>query len=407
MIRAEAEVLTVLFVIGNLDVGGAERHLAQVLPKLRQVGFSPIVYTLTHKGKLADVLDSEGVRVVEPWFSAYFRRMPGLFRRLLLTSFSFMAFCILMMRCRPSIVHFFLPESYLFGGVCSLMMGPRIKVMSRRSLNLYQLKYPLLARVERMLHSGMNAILGNSKAVVRELGGEGVKANRLGLLYNGIELDVFDKLPSRFLVRSQLGIGQDALMMVCVANLIPYKGHIDLIHALSEIHMALPRDWVMALVGRDSGIAPELKALAHRLGVADHILWLGERSDAIAICSAADIGVLSSHQEGFSNSVLEGMAAGVAMVVTDVGGNAEAVVDGVSGLVVPARDPSALGQALLRLANEPAARERMAQSGQQRVAENFSLAACVNQYAGLYKALLSQPDCDVQQALDAAQNPRS
>jgi glycosyltransferase involved in cell wall biosynthesis len=333
--------------------------------------------------------------------------MPGLFRRLLLTSFSFMAFCILMMRCRPSIVHFFLPESYLFGGVCSLMMGPRIKVMSRRSLNLYQLKYPLLARVERMLHSGMNAILGNSKAVVRELGGEGVKANRLGLLYNGIELDVFDKLPSRFLVRSQLGIGQDALMMVCVANLIPYKGHIDLIHALSEIHMALPRDWVMALVGRDSGIAPELKALAHRLGVADHILWLGERSDAIAICSAADIGVLSSHQEGFSNSVLEGMAAGVAMVVTDVGGNAEAVVDGVSGLVVPARDPSALGQALLRLANEPAARERMAQSGQQRVAENFSLAACVNQYAGLYKALLSQPDCDVQQALDAAQNPRS
>jgi glycosyltransferase involved in cell wall biosynthesis len=143
--------------------------------------------------------------------------------------------------------------------------------------------------------------------------------------------------------------------------------------------------------------------LAKRLGVDEHIHWLGERSDAIAICSAADIGVLSSHQEGFSNSVLEGMAAGVAMVVTDVGGNAEAVMDGVSGLVVPARDPAALGQALLTLVNDERARQRMAQAGRQRVADNFSLTTCVNRYAGLYRALLSQPDCNVQRALDASQ----
>lgn len=398
-------MVKIVFVIGNLDVGGAERHLAQVLPKLKHVGFSPLVYTLTHKGKLAAVLESQGVRVVEPWFSGYFRRMPALFRRLLLTPFSLVAFCILMLRYRPSVVHFFLPESYLLGGVSSWLMGPRIKVMSRRSLNLYQLKYPVLARVERVLHSGMNAILGNSKAVVRELAGEGVRISRLGLLYNGIDLDVFEKLPTRSLVRSGLGISSDALVMVCVANLLPYKGHIDLIHALGEIRLALHRDWVIVLVGRDCGIAPELKALAKRLGVAEHILWVGERSDAIAICSAADIGVLSSHQEGFSNSVLEGMAAGIAMVVTNVGGNAEAVTDGVSGLVVPARDPSALGRALLTLANDTTARQSMARAGRQRVVENFSLTTCVNRYAGLYRALLSHPDCDVQQALDAAQTP--
>lgn len=397
-------MIEIVFVIGNLDVGGAERHLVQVLPKLKHVGFSPLVYTLTHKGKLATVLENQGVRVVEPWFAAYFRRMPALFRRLLLTPFSLVTFCILMLRCRPSVVHFFLPESYLLGGISSLLMGPRIKVMSRRSLNLYQLKHPVSARIERMLHSSMNAILGNSKAVVRELAGEGVKTHRLGLLHNGIDLDIFDKLPSRSSVRSALGIGQDTLMMVCVANLIPYKGHIDLIHALGEIRLELPCDWVMALVGRDSGIAPELQALAKRQGVAEHIHWLGERSDAIAICSAADVGVLSSHQEGFSNSVLEGLAAGIAMVVTDVGGNAEAVMDGVSGLVVPARDPSALGQALLRLANDTGARQRMAQVGRQRVIDNFSLTTCVNRYAGLYRALLSQPDCNVQRALDAAQS---
>ncbi len=397
-------VTKIVFVIGNLDVGGAERHLVQILPKLKQVGFSPLVYTLTHKGKLAAVLESQGVPVVEPWFSAYFRRLPRLFRRLLLTPFLFVTFCILMMRCRSPIVHFFLPESYLFGGVSSwMMMSPRIKVMSRRSLNLYQLKYPVLAKIERLLHAGMSAVLGNSKAVVRELAAEGVKTSRLGLLYNGIDLEVFEKLPPRALVRSGLGIQSDALMMVCVANLIPYKGHIDLIQALGDIRADLPSGWVIALVGRDCGIASELQALAKRLGVDEHIHWLGERSDAIAICSAADIGVLSSHQEGFSNSVLEGMAAGVAMVVTDVGGNAEAVMDGVSGLVVPARDPAALGQALLTLANDERVRQRMAQAGRQRVADNFSLTACVNLYAGLYRALLSQPDCNVQRALDASQ----
>ena len=400
-------MVNILFVIGNLDVGGAERHLAQVLPKLRYMGFSPLVYTLTHKGKLATILEGQGVRVVEPWFSAFFRRMPGLLKRPLLTSFSAVTFFMLILRYRPSVVHFFLPESYLFGGISSWLMGPRIKVMSRRSLNLYQLKYPVLARIEQVLHSGMNAILGNSRAVVRELAGEGVKTSRLGLLHNGIDLDVFEKLPPRSSVRSTLGIGQDALMIVCVANLIPYKGHIDLIHALSEVRLALPRDWVIALVGRDCGIASELKVWAKRLGVAEHILWMGERSDAIAICSAADIGVLSSHQEGFSNSVLEGMAAGIAMVVTDVGGNAEAVMDGVSGLVVPARDPFALGRALLTLANDTAARQRMAQAGRQRVVDNFSLTTCVNRYAGLYRALLSDPGCNVQRALDAAQSPKS
>ena len=400
-------MVKIVFVIGNLDVGGAERHLAQVLPKLRYVGFSPLVYTLTHKGKLATVLEGQGVRVVEPWFSAFFRSMPRFLRRLLLTISSVVAFCILMLRYRPTIVHFFLPESYLLGGISSFMIGPRIKLMSRRSLNLYQRKYPILARIERVLHSSMNAILGNSQAVVRELAGEGVKTHRLGLLYNGVDLDFLDKLPSRSLVRSALGISQDSLMIVCVANLIPYKGHIDLIHALGEIRLELPRDWVIALVGRDSGIALELQALAKRLDVAEHILWMGERNDAIAICSAADIGVLSSHEEGFSNSVLEGMAAGIAMVVTNVGGNAEAVMDGVSGLVVPAREPSALGRALLALANDTAARERMAQAGRQRVVNNFSLTTCVNRYAGLYRALLSDPSCDVQRTLDAAQSSRN
>lgn len=274
--------------------------------------------------------------------------------------------------------------------------------MSRRSLNRYQLKYPLLARVERWLHPHMDAVLGNSQAVVLELEQEGVNDDRLGLLYNGIDLAQFDNLPSRTSIRKNLGISEQALLMVCVANLIPYKGHADLIRALGEIHAELPGDWAVAMVGRDSGIGAELRALAEKEGIAKYIIWLGERSDAIAICSAADMGVLSSHEEGFSNSVLEGMAAEVAMVVTDVGGNGEAVINGECGIVVPARDTSALAQAILTLARDERMRERMAKAGRQRIIKEFSLDTCVDQYAGLYQALSVNRNCVVQQVLDAA-----
>lgn len=394
---------TIFYVIGNLDVGGAERHLVQVLPRLAErLECRPVIYTISYKGKLAPVLERAGIQVIEPFRATTLRNLPAALAKSIVLVSSVTTFCFLLLRLRPAIVHFFLPEAYLLGGICSLVFGNRIRIVSRRSLNCYQLKHPFFARVERWLHPRMNAVLGNSKAVVKELREEGVKEDRLGLLYNGIDHALFHDLPARSSVRQNLGINERVLLMVCVANLIPYKGHADLIHALGGIRAELPDDWAIAMVGLDSGLGAELRAMAKRQGVAKHILWLGERSDVISIYAASEIGVLCSHQEGFSNSVLEGMAAGAAMVVTDVGGNAEAVLNGECGLVVPAHDPSALGKAILTLVRDSDMRRRMACAGQLRVAEKFSLDSCVSQYAGLYRALLSDPGCVVQEAIDAA-----
>ena len=383
-----------------LDGGGAKRHLLQVLPELQTLGYQPTVYTLSYKGQLAPALEQAGVAVLEPWFASSLQALPGIFRKPALMLISALTLCVLLLRLRPPLIHFFLPHAYLLGGMCSLVAGRCVRVMSRRSLNTYQRKHSFLARVERWLHPRMNAILGNSKAVVRQLKLEGVSPDRLGLLYNGIDLSQFDHLPTRAAVRLSLGVSDRALLLVCVANLIPYKGHADLLHALGEIRKDMPVDWAIAMVGRDGGIGSELRQLASALGIAQHVLWLGERSDAVAIYAAAEMGVLSSHEEGFSNSVLEGMAAGVAMVVTDVGGNGEAVLDGQCGRVVPSRDPQALGGAILALAKDEAARQCLARAAQQRVLEQFSLQACVEQYAGLYRALLRDPVAGVQASLD-------
>src|SRR4029079_17142928 len=99
------------------------------------------------------------------------------------------------------------------------------------------------------------------------------------------------------------------------------------------------------------------------LGIEENIKLLGARTDIAALLAAADIGVLASHEEGFANSILEGMASGLPMIVTDVGGNAEAVVNGVTGLVVPPRDARALGSAILKLALDPEFLRTMGDAG--------------------------------------------
>lgn len=367
----------VLIVIGQLDLGGAERHLAQVAPALRARGLDVNLFALKPGGALAADLRARGVPV---WWRA--GRRPGLLG--LIQAGMHLA---RHLRSRPyDIVHFFLPAAYLVGMLASLGL-PVKRVMSRRSLAFYQRRYPGVRPLERWLHRRLAAAIANSAAVARELRAEGVESTRLAILYNGVvdHAAAHDRLSAR----THHGLGAESLVLVMVANLIAYKGHADLLQALALAAERLPRDWTMLFAGRDDGIGDALRAQAKQLGIEAHLRWLGAVDEVGPLLAAADIGVLASHEEGFSNSVLEGMAAGLPMVVTDVGGNAEAVVDGVCGRVVPARDPAALAAALLELAHAPAERLRMGEAARARAAKHFTLEACVARYETLYRNLVA------------------
>jgi glycosyltransferase involved in cell wall biosynthesis len=310
-----------------------------------------------------------------------------------------------MLRERPAVVHLFLPEAYIAGAICALLTRCPVRVMSRRSLNAYQRNSPLIGRIERWLHRRMQAVLGNSAAVVDELRAEGVPSDRLGLIYNGVDLAPYTA--ERCSAREQLGIDGKALVMIVVANLVVYKGHADLLDALTRNHGSLPEGWVLLCVGRDDGPGGALKAQAAGCGLDDHVRWLGKRLDVPALLCCADIGILCSHQEGFANAILEGMAAGLPMVVTDVGGNREAVVDGVTGLIVPPSDPDALGEAVLGLAREPARRKSMGEAGRRNAAERFSPDACAARYARLYGALTANHREPVEAVLEGDESTAS
>jgi glycosyltransferase involved in cell wall biosynthesis len=379
----------VLFVIGSLEVGGAERHVVQVATRLKERGWNTEVFVLKPGGPLTPTLKQAGVHIygvqLPQWVSRFIKN-DRLYSRIGLLVTSIRLFSILWLR-RPYILHFFLPAAYVIGGLVSIFSFVPVQIMSRRSLNKYQSAHPLFARIEHFLHPKMNFVCGNSHAVTKELNGEGVSNERLRFIYNGIDLEPFAKPFDKARLQAELGLAEQSFVFVLVANLIPYKGHTDLIKALGLVKDELPENWVVLCLGRDDGIGASLRQEADSLGLNGRVHFLGSRPDVPNILRISDVGLLCSHEEGFSNAVLEGMAAGLPMVVTDVGGNAEAVIDSVTGFVVPPHNPSVLADALLRV-SRLADRKAMGDRGRVRVQEEFSIKACIDGYEALYNDAL-------------------
>jgi glycosyltransferase involved in cell wall biosynthesis len=241
----------------------------------------------------------------------------------------------------------------------------------------------------------MDAVIGNSRAVVSELESEGITSDRIRLIYNGIETSV---LPDRLEARRKLDLDPDTLVGLVIANLISYKGHTDLIEALGQISETLPAGWRVLCAGRDQGFQAKLERSAAVRGIKTNVRFLGEHTDVPGLLAAADFSILSSWEEGFSNVILESMSARLPMIVTNVGGNPEAVVDGETGVVVPAHNPSALGQAILRLACDAGLRDRLGSAGQKRVEQEFSIERCVDSHHALYEELLGRSQRDPKDA---------
>jgi len=377
----------VLYVIGSLEVGGTETHLLMVSRALAASGYDVSVFSLGGKGALGDAFEAAGVTVLGPEARPIRRQ---LWRRLA----SLAAASALLMRSivqlRPDVVHFMLPAAYLMGAPLAILARRPVLVMSRRSMNVYQKRMPLLAAFERLLHRAMTMILANSNSVMRQLRDEeGVPAEKLQRIYNGVDLLRFLPVSGAAAgMRARLGIDDGALVMIIVANLIAYKGHADLLDALEMARPQLPDGWRLLIVGRDDGIGGALRAKAEALGLTPHLAFLGSRDDIPDLLRASDVGLLCSHQEGFSNAILEGMAAGLPMVVTNVGGNAEAVMDGETGLVVPAHRPDRLAEAIISLATSAERRESYGRAGRNRAEREFSNARCVEQYIELYERLI-------------------
>jgi len=368
-------------VMRSLGVGGTENHLLQLLPRLDPKRFDIELIPLGYENDMLHAFVDAGIVV-----SSANRNALGIT--------SVILHLIRRVHARKPLLHTFLPEPYLLGAPIGLFSGAKALVMSRRGRNYYQRRHQLAAWIEHRLHRHMDILLGNSLQVVTDLLEEGAPPERVRLIYNGIDISKYvagaDHHKKRQITRTNLGIPESCIVVICVANLFNYKGHADLFKAIALLGRTFLDKGILLVVGRDEGAKQMLESLMASLGLSANIHFLGERSDISELLLASDIGILASHEEGFPNAVLEGMAASLPMVVTDVGGNAKAIIDGECGYVVPAHQPSMLALALSNLLNDITQRQMMGRLARKRVTELFSIETCVAAYESLYEEVWSR-----------------
>jgi glycosyltransferase involved in cell wall biosynthesis len=287
----------------------------------------------------------------------------------------------------PDIVHSYLPAANVLGPVAARRAGvPRV-VVSKRSLPDYKKGHPFLKRLESWGNRLSDVVMVNSDAVRREIGRtERFCKGKIRRIYNGVgPIDPWDRERVESF-RAREGLPPRSPVAVCVSNFFEYKGHEDLVKAAARLTGAFP-GMIYVLIGRDAGFLEATRSLARDLGILERIRFPGPRSDVPDFLRAADLFVHPSHQEGFSNAILEAMAAGLPVVACDVGGNPEAVVDGVTGRLIPPREPTALAAAMAEILADPAKGRSMGEAGRRRAIEQFSLDRMVRDIEELYETL--------------------
>jgi glycosyltransferase involved in cell wall biosynthesis len=208
---------------------------------------------------------------------------------------------------------------------------------------------------------------------------------RHAIIPNGVEVGPPPGADDVARARAALGLDHDDLVVGCVAALRREKDHELLLGAVGRLAPAHPR-LRLALIG--SGEREQaLRERARELGIADRTLFLGYRSDVAGLLPGLDVKCLTSVQETFPVSVLEAMAAGVPVVMTDCEGAPALVEDGVSGYLVPVGDVDELTRRLAALLSDPALRVRMGGAGRRAALEGHSLTRTVERYEALLRAL--------------------
>lgn len=228
-------------------------------------------------------------------------------------------------------------------------------------------------------------VIANADAIrqmlIRE---ERVPSEKISVIHNGIDLQRFDRRRAEGLKAPLPKV--DGPVVVHVANMThPVKRQEDLLDAIASLERDGRR--LNAFLVGDGARRSQLEQQARELGITDRIHFLGHRQDVPAIYAHATLGVLCSTAEGLSNAVIEGMAAGLPMVVTSVGGNPELVADGARGYVVPPKRPRELAAAFARVLDEPERARQMGRAARRFVESELTLERMVARHDELYRKL--------------------
>jgi glycosyltransferase involved in cell wall biosynthesis len=373
---AGGQARRVLVLLEDLG-GGTGNHVCRMLTRWRANDWHVVLVTQT----------PPLVQQLPPGVEVLVTRRAGWYDRFPLTQLRRLIELRRIVRAvRPDVVHTYFFWSIVYGRILKLLGEIPILVENREDLGFSwdRSDYAIL-RLTRSIPDRVICVAGAVRRVATQR--EGVDPGRSLVIHNGIEVDG-DGAADRRSARRRFGFEPEHVVVGMVANLPrAVKGGGRLLDAVSAIVAAAPTvRFLLVGVGTEpETLQPELAAR----GIADYVVGTGYRKDVDACYAAMDVSVLTSLSEGLSITLLESMRHGLPTVVTNVGGNPEVVVDGVTGFLVPPDDPSTFVDRVVTLARDGGKRRRMGAAGRQRVAQHFALASVAQQYLALYRELLS------------------
>jgi len=299
---------------------------------------------------------------------------------------AFVLLCAALRDADCDVVHTHTGHAQVLGVWASRLTGVGRRVVSRRVVS--DIGATVLSRLK--YRCGVDRYVAISEAVKAKLVDSGVGPGRIAVVNSAVEAERFEQAPDRSAeLRRELGIPEGAPVVGTVGALCPAKGFAHFVDAVPLVRRERP-EARFVLVG-DGELRAPLERHAARLGLGrDVLIFAGWRGDVPELLRLFDVFVSSSVREGLGTAVLQALAAGRGVVVTDAGGLPEIVRDGESGLVVPAGRPDALARGIVRALNAPDLRARMAKAGCRAVKERFTPDRMVEGTLAVYREVLGR-----------------
>lgn len=372
-----SDSIPILYLITDLDTGGAETALVRLITHLERERFVPSVACLFGGNTpLANRLRMSQVPVVDLGMAAKWRcdALWRLYR--------------LLDAHKPVIIHTWMFHANAVGRIVGRIARVPIIISSRRNVNIGGKRREMVNRWTHALTDRVIAVSESAREA--EIRRAHVDPQHVVTIPNGVAVDRFAAEPKGRDedLRRELGVPIRSPLIGWVGRFRKQKAVVDLLDAFLLVYEAHPAARLV-LVG-DGELRQVSESRAESLGIADIVSFTGMRNDVPRVLAALQVFALPSLWEGMPNAVLEAMAASLPVVATRVGGVPEVVVDGVTGLLIPPRDADALAAAVIRLLRDPALRQQMGKAGHERVRRHFSVEQMVRRTETLYEELLRE-----------------
>ncbi len=370
----------ILQLIGSFNQGGSERQAVQLVRLLREdEAYNVRVACLIREGVLLEEIEKLGFTEIPefPLNNFYDANMLQQVR-----------LCARYLReNKVDLIHTHDFYTNIFGMLAARLAKTAARIASKRETD--GMRSVTQKAMEKNSYLFSHAVVVNAGTIRDYLIERGVRENKIEVIHNGLDTARLAPDPemNRAEILALLGLPQDKRLITIVANLRHSIKNIPMFLRVARIVSDTVSDAAFVIAG-EGELMEEMEALAESLNIGDKVYFLGRCAMVAELLSVSYVGVLSSTSEGFSNSILEYMAAGLPVVATRVGGAEEAIDDGETGFLVQSNDHTAMAARLVELLKNTLKAERLGAQGRQKVSAEFSLSRQLQKTKALYERLL-------------------